>query len=422
MRKGLPNLLPIIFIITVLGLTVYGLWIVRELAVNAAHPAPASPMTTDDLKARIEELKWILALIVTAAGLFTIAQAAAAWFSSQTFSKQAEDTLKRVADVEQDVESRYPVFSDYEKVRREAYVELAHSLKTASSDDQEEGYDWRENLYEVMDIEKRQKLLSVERFIGIEFLRRPLDDLSYPQNLRRLANFYVSKFQFEREHKFGYLGDLERAHYYLDLARERTEDAFYLLNDIGVLHALWYPQVYTQDREAHILEAVKLFDQSRADKPHQQRAYYNLGAIESVRKNWESAADWCEQGIKHELWEETLVDARKGDLYYNLACYHARVAALKRQVRHGEFHVDRCLWALGIAAGIGQVKGKTVNGDYAKEGDLYDLFTTADKKVVADLNQLRPELSKRKIRKEVPQNLADKMSAVGAAVRNLFTH
>jgi len=422
MRKRLPNFFPLIFIVVVLSLTVFGVWNVYILAVEAAGQAPATPLTAEDLKAKVDELKWILGLIVTAAGLFTIAQAAAAWFSSQAFAKQAEETLKRVADVEQDVESRYPVFSDYEKVRKEAYIELAQSLKTASSDDQEEGYDWRENLYEIMDIEKRQKLLSVERFIGIEFLRRPLDDLSYPQNLRRLANFYVSKFQFEREHKFGYLGDLERAHYCLDLARERTQNAFYLLNDVGVLHALWYPQVYTQERETHIKEAVKLFDQSRADKPQQQRAYYNLGAIESVRKNWEAAADWCERAIEHELWEETLVQARKGDLYYNLACDHARLAALKSQVRHGQFHVDRCLWALEIAAGIGQVKGKTVSGDYAKDGDLYDLITTADKQVVTDLNRLQPELSKRKVRKEEPQSLTDKISAVGAAVKNLFTN
>ena len=105
--------------------------------------------------------------------------------------------------------------SDYDKLRNEAYRELEQNLLATSISNGDEGYDWREDLYERMELPKRQKLLSVERFIGIEFLRRPDDDLAYTQNLQRLAHFYISKFKFEKGQNFGYLGDLERADYYL---------------------------------------------------------------------------------------------------------------------------------------------------------------------------------------------------------------
>src|SRR5205807_1055050 len=158
----------------------------------------------------------------------------------------------RISEIQKDVELRFPVFSDYEKLRNEAYRELEYSLLGASVSDRPEGYDWREDLYETMELPKRQKLLSVERFIGIEFLRRPDDGLSYTKNLQRLAYFYISKFKFENAQKLGYLGDLERADYYLNLAYERSSNPFYL-NDLGLLNLEWYANLYSS-RKNRFLE------------------------------------------------------------------------------------------------------------------------------------------------------------------------
>ena len=203
-----PQVLPIAFVLIVAFVTAYGFLKIEGLVVRAQ-----SPLTAEELKTRVDDLKWGLGLIVTAAGLFAIAQATAAWFSSQTFTKQAEETLARISEIQDDVELRFPVFSDYERLRSEAYGELERSLLSASISNRDEGYDWREDLYERMELPNRQKLLSVERFIGIEFLRRPNDDVAYTQSLQRLAHFYISKFKFEKSQGFGYLGDLERADY-----------------------------------------------------------------------------------------------------------------------------------------------------------------------------------------------------------------
>jgi hypothetical protein len=73
----------------------------------------------------------------------------------------------------------------------------------------------------------RQRLLSVERFIGLEFLEWAENDPDYPTNLRRLANFYSSKYVSEGSPS---AGDRERSKYYLSLAPKITGHKFWILN------------------------------------------------------------------------------------------------------------------------------------------------------------------------------------------------
>ena len=178
-----------------------------------------------DLGHKIDDQRWILGLILGAAGLFAIVQGAAAFFTAQTFVRQADDALKRVQEVTADTLKRYPVFSKAEEARRDAYRALA---ATFSGD----GLDWRNELYERMPLLDRQRLISVENFVGIEFIAWEHDP-DFAVNLRRLANFYASKFVSEGQES---RGDLERSEYYLDLARKETNDQFWILNDLGLLY------------------------------------------------------------------------------------------------------------------------------------------------------------------------------------------
>lgn len=415
----LPRYIPVVFILFVVSVTLYGLLSVRSLVVHAQGGSQA--LTAEDLKARVDDLKWALGLIVTAAGLFAIAQGAAAWFSSQTFNRQAGDALSRISEIQTDVELRFPVFSDYEKLRNEAYRELEQNLLGASDSDRAEGYDWREDLYERMELPNRQKLLSVERFIGIEFLRRPNDDLSYTQNLQRLAYFYTSKFNFEWGQKFGYLGDLERADYYLNLAYERSNNPFYL-NDLGLLNLQWYATVYSSQRDRFLQQAEKFFKRSLGDNPKQQRAYYNLGVLEGMRKDLVAAISYTEKAAQHEIWEETVIEARTGDIYYNLASFYARLAVAQGPITVHSNFVRKSLDVLKRTAQIGLVKKATVDNDYYKEnGDFYPLLKSGEPSIIAELNSLRLRLSQNRNTLSKPVRGKRKVEVLIDAVKNLFT-
>lgn len=321
-----------------------------------------------DLQRKIDELKWILGVILGAAGLFTIAQGAAAFFTAQAFVKQADEAVKRVEEVASDAERRYPVFSKAEEARRDAYRALAATFYGDWSD-------WRDALYDQMSVYDRQRLFSIERFIGIEFVGWAEGDPDFSANLRRLANFYASKYVSEGQvHK----GDRERSEYYLGLAGRVTKDQFWILNDLGVLFLELH-----QPRK--IPEAKKLFEQSYAQNPRQQRPLYNLAVIATYGKppDWVESARLCETALQERLWERTEAPEMTGNVYYNLACARARLN-----------QVDECLNALEDAARVGRVKKEAVDADADQpSGDLYGIAASGERTVKDRFEALRGKLS-----------------------------
>lgn len=481
--RWLPRLFPPIFIAVVLGIVILGPHKVLHAfdALAAATPAQSSagspaqsttiassqpsgktlpaPLTQDELKQgladlksredglktredeiktheeelknREEELRWVLELILAFAGAFAIAQAAAAWFSSETFTKQAEDSVKNISRMEKELAANYPMYAADEQERRGAYRELTYYLQAGSGTDKDEGYDWRENLYENMKPRVRQKLLSVERLRGIESLRRPPEDATLTQNLRRLANFYVSKFQYERGYGFGYLGDLERAEYLLKSALDRSDEAFYLLNDLGLLHAHWYAQVYKSDREKYLSKGHSLFTRSSNIRPEQQRAYYNLGVIErrkNASPNWRAAIKIMQQAAEQAVWEEVFIEARKADIHYNLACWWARVAVEEHKGRLIGLDTDPikdCLKALEECARTGLVKKNRVDEDYGPgtgsspiNGEFFDLTKHGNDELKEKLKEIKPRLYTPTLNSTAPQE-HDVFAKVGKSLESL---
>ena len=336
---------------------------------TSAAPAGANDGGVQDLQHKVDELKWVLTVLLGAAGLFTIAQGAAAFFTAQTFVKQAEDAVKRVQDVASDAERRYPVFSKAEEARRDAYRALAATFYG-------DGLDWRDSLYDQMAVVDRQRLLSVERFVGLEFIAIAENDAEYAANLRRLANFYASKYVSEGR---TYRGDRERAEYYLQLARKATNDQFWILNDLGLLCLELYDPRNTG-------EARNLFEKSYAQNPRQQRALYNLAVMATYENppRWAEAARWLETALQERLWERAETPEMTCNVYYNLACARARL---------GQF--DECLASLENAARIGRVRTRTVERDAnLPDGDLYELAQHADAGKRRRFEGLRDELSR----------------------------
>lgn len=344
-----------------------------EASSKSAHAAQPGDSQNDndpvkDLQRKIDELKWILGVILGAAGLFTIAQGAAAFFTAQTFVKQADDAVKRVQEIAADAERRFPVFSKAEEARRDAYRALAATFYG-------EGLDWRDTLYEQMNVTDRQRLISVERFVGLEFIGWAEGDPDFPMNLRRLANFYASKYvSDERVHR----GDLERSEYYLHLARKVTNDQFWILNDLGVLFLeLYHPK--------RLREARELFSRSYEQNPRQQRPLYNLAVMATYEQpqNWVEAARLLENALQEKMWERTETPEMTGNVHYNLACARARLNQM-----------DECLAALENAARIGWVKKKTVDDDAdLPAGDLYSVATHASPAIQSRFEGLRRDLS-----------------------------
>src|SRR5579864_6076488 len=193
---------PIAFIAVVLVVTIGALIVIEAVteknigAIDLNHP---------DLKLRLDELRWTLQLLIVAAGLFAIAQGAAAFFNALTFTKQADDAIKRIEDLRRDAETRFPMFARGEVVRREAYASLSDIFGDPFF------LDWRTSAYEKLELVERQKLLSVERFIGIELLPHPGGPVEYVRDLRRLANFYASKHRYENRLNQAQRSDLERS-------------------------------------------------------------------------------------------------------------------------------------------------------------------------------------------------------------------
>src|SRR5229473_5769946 len=201
-RYKTSSLLPICLVSFVVVLTYFGFKNIL-LTPSNLNQNSGQLLTQEALKSRLDDLKWILGLIITAAGLFAVAQAASSYFNAQAFTKQAEDSIKRIETLEKDLQERFPFFTKIERIRKEAYGTLASIFG-------EEGFDWRNDLYGSLSSHERQKLLSVEHFVGIEFLQMDSDP-QFADNLRRLGNLYASKFRYDRT--IGYQTDLERAEY-----------------------------------------------------------------------------------------------------------------------------------------------------------------------------------------------------------------
>jgi hypothetical protein len=425
--KLLTLWIPLAVILIIFGLILLGfgrlmrnpppLNVVTILVPQTASPAPEAEVETfekqlqslkdqnDALKAKEDDLKWILGLIVTIAGLFTIAQGVAAWFNAQNFTQQAEKLLA-------DVKSRFSVFATLQERREDAFVKL-NSLEqflalSSPVKNADEGFDWRRRVYEKLPLKLRRELLTAEQMFPYEATcQNDPADVS-ARNLRRLALFYWSKFIYERDWGAGHLLDLEHAEYLLDLAMRRIGSVFYLLNDMGNIQIELYklysgsrpPVQTTLDRAASLrilARARQCFSDSVAVERRQLRAYHNLAFIEAEldpgtdeKSRLRKAIDLLRDGLRYPNWERTPVKEHVCTAHYNLACYYARLSAWDRGA------VEACVAVLRKAAKEALVPPLDVERDFNTEnGDFYGLLQKATPTTVALMRKLEHELPRK---------------------------
>ena len=365
----LSQVWPFLFVAFVAAASLYGLQAVGRVAGAMGQPNP------EQLRV-LEEIRWTLQVVVIAAGLFAGAQGGFTYFSAQAFTKQAEDAVKRIETLREELESRFPHFVEAERMDREANRTLDELGKVA---------DWRGS-YGSLDLRRRQRLLTVDSWFAMD-MRSEVQDAAYGQSLYRMALLYGSKYQYNRSLGGGSMGDVERAEYYLRLASDCLGETYYLLNEIGLLYMEFYVPRDPKTREANLVEAERLFNESKRNKKDQQRAYYNLGVLSTKRKgqeDWRQAAEYYEKALEFSNWEEDPRDEMTCMILYNAACASARLK-----------DVDKMLRYLNKAADLGYVEVITVDGDYEQEGDFYELLSGTNEKVKTALCALRSRLSHR---------------------------
>ena len=272
--------MPIGFICVIILLVYFGVTTLQVLA--AKSPADAT-LTAAELKDKIDELRWVLELILAASGLFTIAQGIAAGFSAKSFSDQAEGMLAEAM-------SRFKVFKLIEDRRNSATAYLAslESSLTSSSplEDADEGFNWQRRFYEKMLLATREELLSAEQIFPYVVVGKADPADLYARNLRYLAQFYWAKFVYERERGLGYLEDIERAKYLLEQAMQTIGKMFYLLNDMGNIHLEYYK----------VLKAHKMPGNS-AHLPIKPDRSELENALENARNSFKGAYPNSEEAI-----------------------------------------------------------------------------------------------------------------------------
>ncbi len=305
----------------------------------------------DVLQAQVTQALRLISVLLAAAGLFTVVQGAFGYFSAQNFVTQAKDSLNEIKGRASEVQRRFPMFSEAERVRREAYDLLARSFERSDT--------WTagENLYDRTDLMARQQILSLEHFIGLEFLETGERQEDVARHFRNLGVFYGHKYVSEKKQA---RADFDRAEYYLRLALEKTRRGFHILNDLGLL--------YSEFRQpTDPAKAEKYFEESRRVNGNQQRALYNLANIAHDRGEYERARRLLEEAKTKPTWELTPRPETKGEIHYNLACALSRLA--ETAAAPARLMGEACR-ELESAARIGATKREFVTKDLEPGEDL----------------------------------------------------
>jgi len=390
----------------------------NALTVDAAKSCLQKMKTTsqvfdDAAKPRLDELKWLLTIIATIGGFFAIAQGAAAWFSAQAYTKQAEDGLEEISAAQDAVKARYPLFDHIEAMRKEVYAALNNVFSSASKAPDSwagntEALDWNDNLFRRLSVEARQLLLSVDSFVSID-LDPGFSTEEHADILRKFSLFYRAKFLYEEGITQGSFCDLERAEAYLILAAKKKVD-FTIKNDLGSLYGTIHTSVKKRnpankdDAEFYLSKSEDAFKDSLHIEPKQQRAHYSLAVIAGRhRKQYEKAVKELQLAMDQTVWQREPSDYMKTIMFYNRACYESQLLheawEKKTPIPRPQItlaQADTVIDFLKKALGLSYVHKDIVNTDFNKpEGDFFDLIKDAEPSLMAKLEELRVELDRR---------------------------
>lgn len=379
---------------------------------NCVKQATKTTHSLDEaIKPRIEELKWLLSIIAGLGAFFALAQGAATYASAQTYTKQAEDKLKDIAQQQEKIQERYPIFGYVAEVRKRAYKYLddAWEADSKSSEPQtwasiNEALDSSDNFYRRLGTEARQEILSVESFTSMDLEPIPYTPADQ-ERLRRLAHFYRSKFLFEKQLGFASFSDLERAEIYLVLASSSNRD-FIFVNDLGSVYntiALVLQDKSKDAAEGYFSQAEQAFSRSVRIERRQQRAYNGLGVLLARQMKYREAIAEVEKGLKFDVWQREPLDHMKSMLLYNMACYQSRVLLQTRSAKDTT-HVTlqeagKVIEYLQATANLKSFRRKVIERDFEndkgpwqEQGDFLVLRQKADAELASALDDWKAKL------------------------------
>jgi len=412
--------------------------------------APLDAETAGKLKDDVEHyLEWVIGI----AGIFVIAQTVAAGFAAQSFSDQFKESIGRAdKSVQATVAEARTNFSQVEKELRakldettlkleefrrkyedlvvaedkrrgalgdliDNYVRAPGASGAAASEGHAdilvEGLDWRDGLYAAMENSPRQRLLSIERYLGYD-LKLDISDGNTPSVLRVLANFYVSKFEYEKRFGSAHIGDLERAQYLLQLWVEQRPTQFEIRNDLGLVFSRLSKYFAEQARASGVStankEAAECFEKwyrMRAkDEFHfslgycrdQQRAPYNLAVIAKEHEgNLPLAIEYLETARHVPVWEHRPNESMLAIMLYNLACYRALDCVARNDL--SPVQIDAVVGLLRDCAKYQCIPAAVVTADFNSNGDFYEFCKQvgesgeAGRNAVEVMKALQPTLS-----------------------------
>lgn len=381
------NLVPVLLALMGLYCLVLGL-VQRAYSENAARPKeqPAASALTDPqkLQQQLDDLErktavlvqqrdslkdkldavsqqashnqLLLSLLLGFAGLFTLAQGVFAFFSAQSYVKQADDALARIQTLAEEVRQKYPMFSQIEEAREGAFRRLARLSDRLNLD---------QNLYGESDPITRQEILALESFAATQFLASPDREMQVIANLRLLGKFYADKFV---SGKRMVEADFERALYYFTLECDKSARDIRALNDLGWL----YMEVATAK---DLDRARTLCVESLRINPDQQRPNYNLGTMifdPADPVKLAAARKYLERATSLPNWETAPNEEFSGHVSYNLSCTYSRLAQHEADVAKKSALLDLAAGALTSAAANGGTQEATLEEDL-KTGDLVPL-------------------------------------------------
>jgi hypothetical protein len=275
-------------------------------------------------------------------------------FGEYRISHAVEDLENRAKEVKE----RFPRLAEMEARASEVLDEVRTMVKEE---------EWQDDRYKKMDIAQRQRILSADSLIALEFLG-PVK----ANQLRGMANFYSSKFTVEK-----LAADLDRALYYALLAAQRGNEEFQYKNDLGFIY------MDLADRDPfYRAKAKSSFENSKHKRPEQQRCYYNLGRIfydeamaalkhgdvdESNRLLMQAQNEWA-TALPHKIWETKPSEKLTSLIHYNLACVLCRLAPGAIHAQGKSREMDTVVAHLKEASQFGQTKHDAVKNDFELAG------------------------------------------------------
>ncbi len=359
------------------------------------------------VKPRLDELTWLLTIIAAIGAFFAIAQGAAAWFSADVYTRQADDSLKKITHAQDAIKARYPLFEHVESIRKQAIASLNNVFTSSSKAPDSwagntEALDWKDNLFRRLGVETRQLLLSVESFASID-LDPSFSSDEHAEILRKFSLFYRAKFLYEDGVSQGSFGDLERAEAYMILAGKKKPD-FTIRNDLGSLYGTIYQFVKKtrpanqEDADFYLRKSEDAFSNSLTIEPGQQRAHYSLAVIHGRhRKQYKKAADELQLALRHTVWQREPSDYMKTIMYYNMACYQSRLLQ-ESWDKTNAITVPQCgavTSYLDQAAHVSYVRQEFITTDFDEaEGDFTGLLAIATPELQTKMADLRTALEK----------------------------